>query len=391
VKKLLPILWTSIIFTSLQGCSGQNMIAGSQLFSQSEKIVPLKALKAIKPTQKVHIQWQVQTNNASPHSKIHPYISANAIIIAGGSNVSAWEKTTGKPLWKNNIGESISGGINGGNGIVLLGTDQGNAIALDEQTGKIRWIKHIGAEILSISKAKHGRTVFRTIDGKLHGLATKTGDISWQHQQLTPVLSTYGASVPVLAGPYVIAGFDNGKLAAYELQNGTPIWESTLTLPRGNNELDRMVDIDGKLKAIGSAMFASSFHGRVSGVDLKTGNIHWAKNLSSYTGADADAQGVYTSDDAGNVWRLNPQTGEPIWKIDDLMRREPTTPTLINTNLIVIGDKQGNLHFVNTNNGQFSARVKGDQAGYNVAPVTEDGNRIYSIGRSGLLSAISIQ
>ena len=364
-------------------------MSGSQLFSQSEKVIPLKALKSIKPTIKANIQWQVQTNNASPHSKIYPYIDDDAIIVAGGKNISSWDKTTGKSLWRSNIGELISGGINGGNNTVLLGTDQGNAVALNGNTGKIRWIKHIGSEILSVSKAKNGRVVFRTIDGKLHGLSTKTGDIIWQHQQLTPVLSTYGASIPVFAGPYVIAGFDNGKLAAYELQNGTPAWESTLTLPHGNNELDRMVDIDGKLKTIGSAMFTSSFHGHVSGVDLKTGNIHWAKNLSSYTGADADAQGVYTSDDTGNVWRLEPQTGEPMWKMDDLINRAPTVPTLINTNLIVIGDKKGNLHFVNTNNGEFSARIKGDKAGYNVAPVT-DGNRVYSIGRGGLLTAISI-
>lgn len=391
MKKLLPILWISIVFTSLQGCSGQSLIpSGSQLFSQSEKIIPLKALKAIHPTIKTKIQWQVQTKNASPYSKIHPYINSNAVIVAGGNNISSWDKTTGKFLWKKNLGESISGGINGGEGIVLLGTDQGNALALNEQTGKTLWIKHLGSEILSVSKVKNGRVVFRTIDGKLYGLSTQNGNISWQHQQLTPVLSSYGASIPAIAGPYVVAGFDNGKLAAYELKNGTPAWESTLTLPRGNNELDRMVDIDGKLKTIGSAMFASSFHGRVSGVDLKTGNIHWAKKISSYTGADADAQGVYTSDDAGNVWRLAPQTGEPMWKMDDLKRRSPTAPTLINTNLIVIGDKEGNLHFINTNNGQFSARIKGDQAGYNVAPKA-DANSVYSIGRSGLLTAISIQ
>jgi len=390
VKILLPILWTSIILTNLHGCSGQSLIPGSQLFSQSEKIAPLKVLKVVTPTIKANTLWQVQTNSVSPNSKIHPYINSSSVIIGGKNTISSWDKMTGKSLWKNNIGEFISGGINGGNGIVFLGTDQGNALALDEKTGKTLWVKHLSVEILSISPAKDGRTVFRTIDGKLHGLSSQTGDIVWQQQQLTPILSTYGASIPALAGPYVIAGFDNGKLAAYNLQDGTPAWESTLAIPRGSNELDRMVDIDGKLKTIGSAMFTSSFHGRVSGVDLKTGNIHWAKKPSSYTGADADAQGVYTSDDTGNVWRLNPQTGEPMWKMDDLTRRAPTAPTLVNTNLIVLGDKEGSLHFVNTNNGQFSARLKGDPAGYNIASRV-DGNRIYSLGRSGLLTAITVR
>jgi len=387
---LKPILWMSPLLLALSGCSGQGMF-GSQLFSQTEKIIPLKVLKEVKPTIALKTLWQVQTGSASANSKIHPFISDGSIIVAGGSNVSAWDKSSGRSIWKNNIGENISGGVNGGNGIVFLGTDHGNALALDEKTGKTLWIKHLNAEILSVSTAKNERVIFRTIDGKLHGLSTQTGDIAWQQQQLTPVLSLYGASVPVLAGPYVIAGFDNGKLAAYELQKGTPAWETTLILPRGDNELDRMVDVDGKLKALGNAMFATSFHGRVSGIDLKTGKVHWAKKHSSYTGADANSEGVYTADEAGNIWRLEPQTGNPMWKMDDLIRREPTAPTLIRSNLIVLGDKKGNLHFINTHNGQFAARIKGgDKAGYNVASKV-NGNKVYSLGRGGLLTAIAVQ
>ncbi len=387
VLKLL--LLVTPLFVSLTGCSGQSMF-GSQLFSQKEKIVPLKALKEVKSTIALKTLWQVPTGSASANSKIHPFLGSGSVIVAGGTSISAWDKSSGKSIWKHNIGESISGGVNGGNNIVFLGTDHGNALALDEKTGKTLWIKHLNAEILSVSAAKNGRIVFRTIDGKLHGLSTQTGDIAWQQQQLTPVLSLYGASVPVLAGPYVIAGFDNGKLAAYELQKGSPVWEATLTLPRGDNELDRMVDVDGKLKALGSAMFASSFHGRVSGVDLKTGKIYWAKKHSSYTGADANPEGVFTADEAGNIWRLEPQTGNPMWKMDDLIRREPTTPALINSNLIVVGDKKGNLHFININNGQFAARITGDKAGYNIASKVE-GNKVYSFGRGGLLTAIAVQ
>lgn len=385
---LTTILWVIALLLSLQGCSGQGF-PGSQLFSQQEKIVPLKALKEFSPTISASIVWKVQTKSSSSNSKIDPYLSNEAVIVAGNTNISAWSKSTGKAIWSHTIEESISGGINGGNGIVFVGTDRGNALALDEKTGKTRWIKHLNAEILSISIAQNKRVVFRTIDGKLHGLATQTGNIVWQQQQLTPVLSLYGASVPVLAGPYVIAGFDNGKLAAYELQKGTPIWETTLIHPQGDNELDRMVDVDGKLKALGSAMFATSFHGRISGVDLKTGTVHWAKKHSSYTGSDANTKGVYSADETGNIWRLEPQTGNPLWKMNDLVRRAPTAPTLIASNLIIVGDKQGNLHFINTQNGQFAARIKGDSAGYRTASKVE-GNKAYSLGRSGILTVTTV-
>lgn len=387
MKKLLPILWTSTLLISLQGCSSQGFL-GSQLFSQQEKEIPLKALEELTTPSHLKVLWKVQTKHISPNSKIHPYLSNNAIIVGGGRSISAWDKKTGKSLWQKNLGEIVSGGINGGSGTLFLGTDKGNALAINEQTGKTLWIKPLNAEILSVSASKNGRTVFRTIDGKLHGLDTHTGEIIWQQQQLTPVLSLYGASIPILVGPFVIAGFDNGKLAAYQLQKGTLIWEATLTLPRGDNELDRMVDVDGKLKAIGNAMFASSFHGRLSGVDLKTGNLYWAKKFSSYTGADVDQKGLYAADEKGNVWKFDPQTGEPFWKMDDLVRRAPTAPTLVNSNLITLGDKQGNLHFIDTRNGKFTAHVKGDSEGY-IVPSKTDGGRVYSIGRGGLLTVIT--
>jgi outer membrane protein assembly factor BamB len=79
-----------------------------------------------------------------------------------------------------------------------------------------------------------------------------------------------------------------------------------------------------------------------------------------------------------------------MWKMDDLARRTPTAPVLINENLLVVGDKKGNLHFINTQNGQFISRIKGDSAGYNVASRV-DNKIVYSLGRGGVLTAIAIQ
>ena len=113
----------------------------------------------------------------------------------------------------------------------------------------------------------------------------------------------------------------------------------------------------------------------------------WAKRFSSSTGVDADPQGLYSSDSKGNIWKFRPQTGEPIWKMDDLMRREPTAPILFNSALLIVGDKQGNLHWINATNGQFVARLQGDPGGYAVAPVIKD-NAAYVFGKSGILTKL---
>ena len=71
--------------------------------------------------------------------------------------------------------------------------------------------------------------------------------------------------------------------------------------------------------------------------------------------------------------------------MDDLTQRQPTLPVIINENLAIVADKQGNIHWINTQTGKIIARDFGDKSGYSVAPIT-DQNAIYFIAKSGVLS-----
>ncbi len=383
------VLLILLISASLTACSGQSF-PGSQLLenfgSKTSRPAPLKPLKAVSNTINTKKIWEVKTGNTNHFNKIHPFINTSSVIVAGGGQVSAWNKNTGKPQWKANIGELLSAGVNGDNSQVFVGTSNGNAIALDANNGKILWIERLSSEILSVSRSQDNRVVFRTIDGKLHGLTSNTGELIWQQSQRTPALTQHGASVPIIIGKYVISGFDNGKIAAYTLASGSKTWEVSLAEPSGQNELDRMVDIDGKLKVMGNALFANSLNGSISGINLIKGKAVWSRHFSSSTGVDADTQGLYSSDSKGNIWKFQPQTGQPIWKMDDLTRRQPGTPILLKPGLLIVGDKQGNLHWINAINGKFVARNKGDSAGYLVAPVVDTNNTVYAFGKNGILT-----
>jgi outer membrane protein assembly factor BamB len=350
-----------------------------------------KALKEFKPTANVRTLWQVSTgsNTGKDYVRINPYVDNAVVLVAGGHSASAWNKTNGGRIWQTPIDEDITGGVNSGDGSVFLGTGEGSAIALDYQTGKILWSKRLNSEVLAVSPVRNGVVAFRTSDGQLYGLSTKTGEVLWQQVRQSPILSLRGAGTPVVVGDMIIAGFDNGVVTAFDMQSGRPLWEVPLSVPRGSSDIDRMTDVDGKLKPLGEALFAASYNGQIVGINMRNGSIGWAAPYSSYNGVDADPKGLYTSSAEGDVWKLDPQTGHPIWKLDDLERRLPTAPTL-QGNYIVSGDSEGYLHWINTDNGQISARTRGDASGYTVSPVEAD-NIIYTFGRSGVLSAFSIQ
>jgi len=370
------------------GCSGQSL-PGSQLFNQSVYVAPvLKPLKALEGNVNAQTLWQVNTGSSVSNARIHPFVNDTAVYTANGATVSAWDKSSGKVIWSTPLGQRISGGVNGDETTVFVGTRDGNAVAIDAKTGKTRWITALSTEVLAVSPASQGRVVFRTIDGKLHSLDSSNGEAVWQRQQRTPQLSFYGASVPIIVDKGVIAGFDNGKLAAYDLNSGKPIWEVTLSVPKGSSELDQIVDIDGRLKPLGNALFASNNNGRMAGINMQDGNVGWAKVFSSITGADANKDGVFSSDEKGHIWKIEPLTGKSLWSQDDLQNRRPTAPTLTTSGShIITGDRQGNLHWIDAKTGLITSRIVGDPAGYHV-PALSISDTVYTLGRSGVLTAI---
>ncbi len=383
-RSLVITLVTTTIL--LSGC-------GQFFGSKASRPIPLKPLKPIETSVITKKVWEVKTTSSMGENKIHPFINTTTVFVAGNQSTSAWQKTNGKSLWKTSIGETISAGVNGSANTanskqIFIGTSNGNAIALSAKTGKVQWIERLSSEIQSISPSNNGRVAFRTIDGKLHGLSSITGELIWQQSQRTPALSLHGASVPILVGPLVVTGFDNGKVAAYQLQNGEKAWEVSLAKARGTTELDRIIDVDGKIMSIGAALFSASLHGEISGVNLVKGSKSWSNKFSTSTGVNANLTGLYTSDNKGNVWRIKPQNGDPVWKMDDLQRYEPTLPALAGESLLVIGDKKGNIHWVNAKTGLFVARNSGDPAGYSVEPEVS-GRSIYAIGKNGILSRIT--
>ncbi len=381
-------------FTLLLNACSQQTSLNSQLLgnktSQAIALPPLKKLTNLIPTKK---NWQVNTGSAMGERKIHPFIKNHTIYIAGAQSVSAWNMNNGALLWKKKLAETITAGINGNlannSEKIIIGSSKGNAIALDSKTGKTLWVERLSSEILAVSPSKNGLVALRTADGKLHALSSQTGEIVWQRSQKSPQLSHLGASVPVILSDKVISGFDNGKLVAYQLSNGKPQWEVTLAVPKGLTELDKIIDIDGKITVLDNALFASSLNGNASGIQGATGNPVWLKTFSTPSGLSASTNTILTRDNQGNIWKLNPQTGNPVWKMDDLQQRQPTLPIIINEELAVAADKQGNIHWINTKKGKIVARDSSDKAGYSVAPIVNK-NAIYFIGKSGILSKYSL-
>jgi outer membrane protein assembly factor BamB len=304
-------------------------------------------------------------------------------------NVTAYDLASGKRLWQRALKAPLSGGPAAADGLVVVGSSKGDVIALAEQDGTQRWRVRINAEILAAAAIGSDLVVVRGVDGKLHGLAARDGSENWVIDQQVPRLSLRGTSRPVIAGDLAICGFDNGRVIAALLGNGTTAWEAAVGQSHGSTELQRLIDVDAQVVVDGEDLFAVAYQGRVARLARENGEIVWARDLSSFRGLAADANGVYVSTSEGDLVRLDRRTGSEQWRVKKLERRQLSAPVVYG-GLVAVADYAGFVHWFDAATGDPMARHLVGKKQRISAPMIVAGDLLLVFTDAGELTALRV-
>ena len=304
--------------------------------------------------------WSTKLSGEAPKLRLGLTVAADGERVFAVNHkgaVEALDLASGKVLWHRNLKAPLAGGPAAGFGLVVVGSSKGEVIALSEADGSPSWHIRVNAEILSPAAISEGLVVVRGVDGRLHGLSSKDGSEIWLAEQQVPRLSLRGTGAPLLAGELAIAGFDNGRVAAVSRGNGTTAWDTAVGQSHGSTELARLIDVDAPVVADGDDLFAVAFQGRVARLARETGQVIWARDLSSYRGLAVDDNAVYVSSADGELVRLDRVNGTEQWTQKALARRQLTAP-VIYRGRVVVADGGGVLHWLDPATGDFIARVQ---------------------------------
>ncbi|MBI2318447.1 MAG: PQQ-binding-like beta-propeller repeat protein, partial [Betaproteobacteria bacterium] len=134
---------------------------------------------------------------------------------------------------------------------------------------------------------------------------------------------------------------------------------------------------------------AAAYQGRVACFDLANGSPLWARAMSSTTGLDADARLVFVGDEKGSVHALDRSGGSSVWTQDRLARRGLTAPLALGRQ-VAVGDVQGFVHLLARDDGSFVGRAATDGSAIQANPVRLDNGFLVQT-RGGGLYALSTQ
>lgn len=380
-----------LLMVSLTACSALTEFRADmadKLFGEEPPNPPAE-LEEIKASYTAKVDWKVALGDTARYD----YTPALETGFVYGANVEGdvikLDAVKGQQLWKTNIGETISGGVGTGGGLVLVGTNKGHVYALDV-TGKPLWNSKLSSEILSVPRYFDGKVIVRTGDNRIYGIDAADGSRKWVYERTAPALTLRSSVGIIVDGGAVYAGYAGGKLAAIRADNGKLIWEATVAQPKGVTEIERIADITSLPFVDGPLLFAVAYQGRIAAIDRKNGQVLWNRDISSYNGLTAEDGKLFVSHTLGSVYSLDYENGRTFWRQGNLSNRRLTKPLSMGA-FIAVGDLEGYIHFLSRDEGNFVGRIKIDDNAVMSLAAGNSTSQLLAETRGGGLYAITVK
>ena len=182
------------------------------------------------------------------------------------SSLLALDRATGARQWQKTVGEgrALVGGPALGDGLVIVGSEDGVLYAFQQEDGAAVWHFSTSGRIWSTPSIANGQVYFGSMDGNLYAVATvgdRAGKQVWSFDTGAAVITQ-----PLVLEDVIVFGALNKKLYGLDLE-GNLLWSLVgddwfWSAPVGS----------------GDAIYASTMSGRVYALDSQ-GDELWPRTL----------------------------------------------------------------------------------------------------------------
>lgn len=315
-------------------------------------------------------------------------VVADGIIYAmdAASTVSAYATADGKRLWKAELAPSddeghIGGGLALDDGRLFATTGFAEAVALDGKTGKELWRRNLGAPMRAAPTARGGRVFALTMNNQLFALNATSGETLWQHRGLPEIASVLGGASPAVDQGVVVVPYTSGELIALKVENGSVLWQDSLTAARRTDVVSNLAGIRGRPVIDRGLAIAISNGGVMTAIDIRTGQRVWSREIAGIESPWVAGDYIFVLTTEAEIAAVSRKDGRIHWvrglpRFEDPEDKEDpivwTGPILASDRLIVAGSNEEALAI-----SPYSGRILGVQEmpdRVTVAPVVADGS-----------------
>lgn len=279
-------------------------------------------------------------------------------FVAAGNDgtVLALDPGTGRELWRAGAGAPLSAGV-GSDGRFAAVVTRNNELVVFE-AGVEKWRKRVPARVLTAPVVAGERVFLLRVDRAVQAFDALDGRALWTWQRAGEPLTLAQAGVIAPYRNLLVVG-QGARLVALDPLRGTLRWESAVATPRGTNEVERLAELIGPALRVGDTVCARAFQSAVGCIDAARGVLAWSRPNSGATPLGGDAELLLGADASGRLTAWRTPTGEPAWTNERLLYRELSGPLLAGS-VVVIGDLEGQVHFLSRQDGSTQLRLPTD-------------------------------
>ncbi len=262
----------------------------------------------------------------------------NGVVYVGSNdgNLYALDAASGSKKWIYHTGASISSSPAVINGMVYVGSDNGNLYALDAASGSKKWFYQTGNDIFSSPAVVNGMVYVGSWDGNLYALDAASGVKKWAFQTATGISSS-----PAVVNGVVYVGSDNGNLYAFDAASGRPKWV-----------FHTEASISSSPAVANGVVYVGSADHNLYALDAASATKKWTFPTGNYIeSSPAVANGVvYVGSDDGSLYALDAASGTKKWFFPTGDNIYYSSPTVAN-GVVYIGSADHNLYALDTASG----------------------------------------
>ncbi|MES2937972.1 MAG: outer membrane protein assembly factor BamB [Pseudomonadota bacterium] len=308
-------------------------------------------------------------------------VSVNGAVVTLGATdgtIAALDGATGRELWRASARAPLAAGVGSDGRLAAVVTRANEVVAFAD--GKELWRQKLPAQAYTAPFVAGGRVFVLAGDRSVTALDGQSGNRLWTQQRQGEPLVLRQSGVILAVGDTLVVG-QSGRLAGLNPTNGSIRWEAPIATPRGINDVERLVDLVGRVSRIDNSVCARAFQAAVGCVDTTRGTTVWSQRAGGAEGVHGDATQVFGTESDGKVMAWRRDSGERAWSTDKLAWRGLTAPLLLGRS-VVVGDSLGFVHLLSREDGSLLTRLSTDGSAIAAAPVLA-GNTMVVVTRNG--------
>ena len=239
-------------------------------------------------------------------------------------------------------------------GVLYVGSDDGQVYALDAETGGERWKFETHGPVAGSAALADGLIYIGSDDSHLYALDAETGEMKWRFSR---------HSDPVRCGPAVAYGvvwagfgtYGGGGLSGLDAETGEEVWRYRFY---GMNRGPVGVATDGE------TIYAPAADIHAFAADIRTEYPHWRSHVPPCQASMPVWENLVFHHGRGKLHAIDRQTGKSVWKLEHQdppkADRNPTSSPAVHDGVLYACWKDGTIQALDARTGEDEWQFKMD-------------------------------